>query len=78
VVRLIQQKKPNLTLAYFTALDTTEHASGPFSQEEVGMLSSALMPSWEKSIQAAQEDFQRPGHCGRSNPITVLYKLIMK
>jgi predicted AlkP superfamily pyrophosphatase or phosphodiesterase len=57
VVRLIQQRKPNLTLAYFTALDTIEHASGPFSQESRSVL-ERIDAVVGKVIQAAQETFK--------------------
>jgi len=56
-VRLIQQKKPNLTLAYFTALDHTEHETGPFSQQSYGVL-ERLDAIVGKLMQAAQEAFK--------------------
>jgi predicted AlkP superfamily pyrophosphatase or phosphodiesterase len=37
-VQLIQEKKPELTLAYFTALDHTEHETGPFSPQSLSVL----------------------------------------
>src|SRR5579859_1605691 len=57
VVRLIQQKKPDLTLAYFTALDTIEHATGPFSPESRSVL-ERIDAVVGKVIQAAQETFK--------------------
>jgi predicted AlkP superfamily pyrophosphatase or phosphodiesterase len=56
-VRLIQQKKPDLTLAYFTALDHTEHETGPFSQQSYGIL-ERLDGIVGKLMQAAQETFK--------------------
>jgi predicted AlkP superfamily pyrophosphatase or phosphodiesterase len=56
-VRLIQQKKPDLTLAYFTGLDHTEHETGPFSQQSYGVL-ERLDAIVGKLMQAAQETFK--------------------
>jgi predicted AlkP superfamily pyrophosphatase or phosphodiesterase len=36
--RLLEQKKPDLMLAYFTALDRTEHENGPFSPQSYAVL----------------------------------------
>lgn len=56
-VRLIQEKKPNLTLAYFTALDHTEHETGPFSQQSAGVL-ERIDAIVGRLTQAAQETFK--------------------
>lgn len=56
-VRLIQQKKPDLILAYFTALDHTEHETGPFSQQSYGIL-ERLDTIVGRLMQAAQETFK--------------------
>jgi predicted AlkP superfamily pyrophosphatase or phosphodiesterase len=56
-VRLIQEKKPDLTLAYFTALDHTEHESGPFSQQSSSVL-ERIDAIVGKLTQAAQETFK--------------------
>jgi predicted AlkP superfamily pyrophosphatase or phosphodiesterase len=56
-VRLIQEKKPDLTLAYFTALDHTEHESGPFSQQSLGVL-ERIDAIVGKLTQAAQETYK--------------------
>lgn len=56
-VRLIQEKNPDLTLAYFTALDHTEHETGPFSQQSLAVL-ERLDTIVGKLTQAAQETFK--------------------
>jgi predicted AlkP superfamily pyrophosphatase or phosphodiesterase len=56
-VRLIQQKKPDLTLAYFTALDHTEHESGPFSQQSFNVL-ERIDAIVGRLTQAAQETYK--------------------
>ncbi len=56
-VRLIQEKKPNLTLAYFTALDHTEHESGPFSPQSFSVL-ERIDAIVGKLMQAAQETYK--------------------
>jgi predicted AlkP superfamily pyrophosphatase or phosphodiesterase len=55
-LRLIQEKKPDLTLAYFTALDHTEHETGPFSPQSLAVL-ERLDAIVGKLMQAAQETF---------------------
>jgi predicted AlkP superfamily pyrophosphatase or phosphodiesterase len=56
-VRLIQKKKPDLTLAYFTALDHTEHETGPFSQQSFSVL-ERIDAIVGKLTQAAQETYK--------------------
>ncbi len=55
--RLIQEKKPNLMLAYFTGLDHTEHETGPFSQQSLAVL-ERLDTIVGKLTEAAQETFK--------------------
>ncbi|HEV2991855.1 MAG TPA: ectonucleotide pyrophosphatase/phosphodiesterase, partial [Candidatus Angelobacter sp.] len=55
-VRLIQEKKPDLTLAYFTALDHIEHETGPFSPQSLATL-ERLDAIVGKLTQTAQETF---------------------
>jgi predicted AlkP superfamily pyrophosphatase or phosphodiesterase len=56
-VQLIQEKKPDLTLAYFTALDHTEHESGPFSPQSFSVL-ERIDAIVGRLMQAAQEAFK--------------------
>lgn len=55
-VRLLEQKKPDLMLAYFTALDHTEHESGPFSPQSYAVL-ERIDVIVGKMVQAARQAY---------------------
>jgi predicted AlkP superfamily pyrophosphatase or phosphodiesterase len=54
--RLLEDKKPDLMLAYFTALDHTEHEKGPFSPQSFAVL-ERIDAIVGKMLQAARQAY---------------------